>query len=108
MEATHFARRATGEGAGPRWDKVDDYGRTLSSMAVFPFNTPSVLPPASAPCLEYRMYLFDTGKVTVDAIVAPTLNFVPGRGLRFAIAFDDQPPQVVDALAQNTQRDWET
>jgi len=32
---------------------------------------------------------------------------VPGRGLRFAISFDDQPPQVIDALAHNSQRDWE-
>jgi hypothetical protein len=106
MEAVHFTARTAGGGAA--WQKVDDYGRTLSSMAVFPFTAPSVLPPAAAPCLEYRMYLFDTGKVTVDAIVAPTLNFVPGRGLRFAIAFDDQPPQVIDALEKNTQRDWET
>ena len=36
------------------------------------------------------------------------MNFVPGRGLRYAIAFDDQPPQIVDSLAQNTNRDWET
>ena len=41
------------------------------------------------------------------AIVAPTLNFVPGRGLRYAISFDDQPPQVVDILAQNSLKDWE-
>ncbi len=106
MEAVHFTGRTAG--AGARWDKVDDYGRTLSSMAVFPFTAPSAMRSASAPCLEYRMYLFDTGKATVDAIIAPTLNFVPGRGLRFAIAFDNEPPQVVDALAQNTQRDWET
>ena len=53
------------------------------------------------------MYLFDSGKVDVEAMVAPTLNFVPGRGLRYAIAFDDQPPQVVDILAQNSQKDWE-
>jgi hypothetical protein len=53
------------------------------------------------------MYLFDPGAVQVHTIVAPTLNFVPGRGLRFAVSFDDQPPQIVDALAQNSQRDWE-
>jgi hypothetical protein len=105
MEAVHYTGRTAA--AGARWDKIEDYGRTLSSMAVFPATAPSILPPAEAPCLEYRMYLFHSGKVTVDAIIAPTLNFVPGRGLRFAIGFDDQAPQVVDALAQNTQRDWE-
>ena len=52
------------------------------------------------------MYLFEAGKVNVEAILAPTLNFVPGRGLRYAVSFDDQPPQVVDALAHNSTADW--
>jgi hypothetical protein len=106
IEAVHFTARTPA--AGARWDRIDDYGRTLSSMALFPVTAPSLLPPAAAPSLEYRMYLFDTGKVTVDAIIAPTLNFVPGRGLRYAIAFDNEIPQVIDALEKNTNRDWET
>lgn len=107
MEAVHYTRHV--DAGDVHWDKIDDYGRTLSSMAVFPFTAASVAPPtAASPCLEYRMYLFDTGKADVDAVIAPTQNFVPGRGLRFAIAFDDQPPQVVDALAKNGLRDWET
>ena len=35
------------------------------------------------------------------------MNFVPGRGLRYAISFDDQPPAMVDALADSSQRAWE-
>ena len=54
------------------------------------------------------MYLFEAGKVDVEAIVAPTLNFVPGRGLRYAVSFDEQPFQVIDVLARNSMRDWET
>jgi hypothetical protein len=53
------------------------------------------------------MYLFDPAALQVHTIIAPTLNFVPGRGLRFAVSFDDQPPQIVDALAQNSLHDWE-
>jgi hypothetical protein len=106
IEAEHFTKKID---AGPvRWEKIADYGRTLSSMTVFPATARSVTPPQDSPCLEYRMYLFDPGKVAVEAILAPTLNFVPGRGLRFAISFDDQPPQVIDALARNSLADWET
>jgi hypothetical protein len=76
-------------------------------MAIFPMTAPSATPP-DAPWLEYKMYLFNPGTVQVEAVLAPTLNFVPGRGLRYAIAFDDQPPQIVDALAHNSQTDWET
>jgi hypothetical protein len=28
--------------------------------------------------------------------------------LRYAVAFDDQPPQVIDVLAKNTLPDWAT
>jgi hypothetical protein len=34
------------------------------------------------------------------------MNFVPGRGLRYAISFDDQPPVTVDALADNSEKAW--
>jgi hypothetical protein len=106
IEAEHYARRTNSDSA--HWEKVDDYGRTLSGMSVFPVTAPSVLPPASTPCLEYQVYLFDPGKFEVEAILGPTLNFVPGRGLRYAISFDDQPLQVVDALAHNSAEDWAT
>jgi len=103
IEAEHYTRK---NDTDARWEKVEDYGRTLSSMTVFPMTTKSVTPPANSPSLEYELYLFHPGKVEVESILAPTLNFVPGRGLRFAISFDDQPPQILDALAQNSPHDW--
>ncbi len=75
-------------------------------MTVFPVTAASVEPPQPAATLEYRMYLFDSGKCEVQAILAPTMNFVPGRGLRYALSFDDQPPVVVDALADNSEKAW--
>jgi len=106
VEAAHYKRKVDGPAA--RWEKVDDLGRTLSSLTVFPVTAQSVTPPRDSPCLEYKLYLFDPHSVEVEAILAPTLNFVPGRGLRYAISFDDEVPQVIDALAQNTAIDWET
>ncbi len=106
MEADEFTRKV--DAASARWEKIPDYGRTGSGMSVFPVTAASVEPPRNSPCLEYQMYLFEPGKVEVEAILGPTLNFVPGRGLRYAIAFDDQAPQIIDALAENTQQDWET
>ena len=48
-----------------------------------------------------------TPTAVVNAILGPTRNFVPGRGLRFSMAFDDQTPHVIDTLEHDTQRDWE-
>jgi len=103
IEAEHYTKKNDTEA---KWERIDDYGRTLSAMTVFPMTAKSVAPPANSPSLEYRMYLFHSGKLEVESIIAPTLNFVPGRGLRFAISFDDQPPQIIDALSQNSVHDW--
>jgi hypothetical protein len=105
VEADHYTANRDADAA--RWDKIEDYGRTGSSMSVFPVTAKSVTPPGPSPCLEYRMYLFDAGSATVHTILAPSQNFVPGRGLRFAIAFDNEPPRVLDVLERNKTRDWE-
>ena len=96
----------------PRWEKIEGYGRTLSAMSIVPMDSPGVMPPDGSPCLEYRMYLFTTGKLTVLATFAPTLNFVPHRGLRYAVSFDNETPRVVDIVphgfdARNGNREWE-
>jgi hypothetical protein len=106
IEAVHYDNKIDGPSA--RWEKIDNLGRTLSSMSVFPVTAQSVMPARDSPRLEYKLYLFDPLTVEVEAILAPTLNFLPGRGLRYAISFDDEAPQVIDALAQNTAKNWET
>lgn len=110
IEAEHYTKNVP---AGQvRWEKIDSYGRTLSAMSIMPVTARSVTPPQDSPCLEYRMYLFNSGPVSVRTIVAPTLNFAPGRGLRYAVSFDDQPPQVIPIVAENFDarngnREWE-
>ena len=111
IEPGHFT---LGSDAGSnRWVNIPDYGRTLSGMRTTqPVDAPSATPGKDSPCLEYQMYLFSTGAVQVVTITSPTLNFVPGRGLRLAVSFDDETPQVItlvpaDYKAQNGNRDWE-
>src|SRR6266704_1673161 len=106
MEAVHYSKKVDGPSA--RWEGIDDLGRTLSSMSVFLVTAERVTPSRDSPRLEYKLYLFDPRSVEVEAILAPTLNFVPGRGLRYAISFDDEAPQVIDALAQNSVEAWGT
>lgn len=109
IEAEHSAKVDAGT---VRWEKIEDYGLTGSSMTIFPMTSESVRPPEGSPRLEYRVYLFRSGPVEVISTIAPTLNFVPGRGLRFAVSFDDEAPQVVTAVpegfnADNGNRNWE-
>ena len=61
----------------------------------------------SQAALRYRIYLEDSGDFTLHLTLAPTVNFVPGRGLRLQVSVDDGPRSTVDVLEHNTQRDWE-
>jgi len=110
IEAEHFSQNIPA--ARVRWEKIEGYGQTLSAMSILPMTAQSVTPPEDSPRLEYKMYLFNPHKATVRVTVAPTLNFVPNRALRYAISFDDQPPQTIDIVpkgfdARNGNGEWE-
>jgi hypothetical protein len=111
IEAEHFTKNIPAGEA--RWIKIEDYGHTLTAMrADAPVDYPPLTPGKDSPCLEYQMYLFSTGTFEVTAIFAPTLNFIHGRGLRYGISFDNQPPQTVTLVpenydARNGNTDWE-
>jgi hypothetical protein len=106
MEAADTSSRTT-DGAGPNamhWVALPDYGQARSAMTVFPVTAASRTD--SAASLQYTMYLYDSGNLQLQLTLAPTLNFVPGRGLRFAVSVDDGPRTIVDALEHNTKDDW--
>ena len=69
-------------------------------MTVIPVTAPSATPPENSPRLEYKVYVATAGEVHVDLVTGPTMDFVPGRGVRLALSFDNQPPQVIDAFAK--------
>ena len=90
--------------ADVHWEELPGFGETRSAMTVFPVTTASNT--SSAASLQYHAYLYDSGGFTLETVLAPTLNFVPGRGLRFAVSVDDGPRTVVDALEHNSQNGW--
>ncbi|MDP4210179.1 MAG: glycosyl hydrolase 115 family protein [Bacteroidota bacterium] len=110
MEAEHFsAKTEAGENA---WVRIEDYGHTLSGMrATAPANAPEAVPGKDSPCLEYRMYLFNSGNVKVKTTFGPVMNFMPNRPIRYAVSFDDEAPQIITLVSgnyvvQNSNNDW--
>lgn len=99
IEAEHYTIKVDTENAG--WQCIPDYGRTLSSMAVFPVTVPSVNPPENSPRLEYKMYIVNPGEIKVTTLIAPTIDFVPGQGLRLGVSFDDEPIEIADFAGCN-------
>ncbi|QUQ64629.1 glycosyl hydrolase 115 family protein [Kutzneria sp. CA-103260] len=97
---------------GIAWQRIPDIGRHGDGMKPFPVTATSQ-PAGSGPRLEYRMTLFTTGPVTVWAHLSPRNDVLPTPGLRYAVSFDDQSPQVVDIIAATgsdstaLNRQWE-
>jgi hypothetical protein len=77
-------------------------------MTPTPVDAKSQTPGGSAPHLEYRMFLFDSGTVRVRAYLSPSLNFSGSPlGLRYATSFDDEAPQIVNMTADSSLKAWE-
>ena len=70
------------------WAQVPYYGRTHSSMTVFPV-TEHRLPVDSRPTLRYRIFAFDSGDFDLIFLIGPSLNYVLGDKLAFGIQIDD-------------------
>jgi hypothetical protein len=107
IEAEHFTARRDANHVS--WQRLPDFGETLSAMTPLPTTADSDGNPTleTSACLDYQLYLIHAGEYSLETIVAPTLAFVPGRGLRFAIGLDKSPLNTIDAWASNTPADWE-
>jgi hypothetical protein len=111
MEAEHYTKKT--DMGNNAWIQVEDFGHTLSGMrATAEIDSPAFTPGKNSPCLEFRMYMFTTGPVEVNPIMAPTLNFLPGRAIRYGISFDNEVPQMITLVpvnfdARNGNMEWE-
>lgn len=79
-----------------KWIDLPGLGREESCMGIYPVTAPSA-ESFDAPRLEYEIFLPKAGKVTVCLGILPTQDIYPERGLRIAMALDDDTPQVIDA-----------
>ena len=95
MEAEHFA--ADWERDGYRFCKLKEYGKTISSMKVYPLdrNFDEI---GIAPALEYRVLIREGGEYTLRAITAPTNNLEDGRNMRYAVSVDGSPAEAVKTI----------
>jgi hypothetical protein len=88
------------------WQKIQNLGRTLSAITPVPVTAASQKIGDDCPRLEYQIYLFTPGEVSVNAYFSPTLNFLnKPEGIRYAISFDNDPPQIVNMTSNPNYSD---
>ena len=108
LEAEHLTSKA--DHANARWQVIPGLGRTGDSVGVFPTNAASIETDfaANAPALEYQIFVFKPGQFTLTGYLVPTHPLLAGRGLRYAVGLDDQPPKIVtvDAGLSVPSRAW--
>jgi hypothetical protein len=106
IEADHYTKAINA--GGMTWKVLPDHGKTGSAITVFPVTAATQTIVYSAPKLEYDIYVYDTGNVKLQAYFSPTLNFHNDEGLRYAIAIDEELPQVISINKEdNNTRIWE-
>jgi hypothetical protein len=97
MLARNYSRKT--DQASASWQVIPGLGRNCGAVTVLPMTVTSQTNLANltklSPALEYDMHLFSTGMVTLTAYCLPTHAINAEHQLRFAVAFDDAPPQIV-------------
>lgn len=105
IEAVNFTQAQNSKDI--RWTVIPNLGRTHSSVTVTPANADRQTPSENAPHLEYVFTVFDENEITVETYLSPTLNYQKNEGLHYAIAIDDEAPQIINIHEGETAPDWE-
>jgi hypothetical protein len=112
LEAAHFQDSSDVIYKGDRyhWAQIPYYGRTHSSMSVFPV-IEYRLPMEFRPKLQYRFFAFESGDFDLVLHIGPTLNYVLGDKLAFGIQVDDGDIVEVEPIPSSPlgdlPSDWE-
>jgi hypothetical protein len=112
IEAEHYQENK--EVKGCRWCRLDGYGKTLSSMKMYPLDV-NFDEIGTGPSLAYPIYIREEGEYTIRGITAPTNNLEDGRNMRYALSVDDGEAEAVKTIPDRHynigaghyyERDW--
>ena len=93
IEAENYLRNSDGKNVS--WQVVPNLGRTGSSIIVSPMNAEPQNPKNSAK-VEYKFTIFEDADLEIETYVSPSQDFKKDGGLKFAIAIDDETPQIIN------------
>jgi hypothetical protein len=105
FEASHFSNKIDSKDI--HWTEVPNLGRTHSSMIIEPADADRLTLSKISPRLEYTFTVFDSGELKVRTYLSPTQDFRKNDGLKYAIAIDDDEPQIVNMNEGEIKPDYE-
>ncbi|NJB72218.1 hypothetical protein GGR42_002709 [Saonia flava] len=105
IEAAHFSNTFNSKNIS--WTVVPNMGRTNSAITMEPADAERQILGKNTPRIEYEFTLFNEGELKIDTYLSPTLNYQKNEGLKYAIAIDDEAPQIINIHEGETVPDWE-
>ncbi len=109
IEAAHYTKAVNTKNI--KWQVIPGIGKDGDGITTFPVTAKEQTLTNGNPYLQYEIYVYDTGKVKLNAYFSPTLNFKnDSLGLQYAISIDNEKPQIVsvnkDDKNESTWRKW--
>jgi hypothetical protein len=104
IEAAHYTKVI--KSPQVNWTEIPNYGRTLSGITPWPVTAARMQPGGNSPHLEYSISLKDTGSISVQTYISPTLDFKNQQGLYYAISIDDEQPQMININRDESPQAW--
>ena len=105
IEAANFTKKVDSKNIS--WTVIPNMGRTDSSITVMPANADRQNISDKSPQLEYVFTVFEEGDLNIDTYLSPTLNYQKNEGLKYAIAIDNEEPQIINIHEGDNVPDWE-
>lgn len=95
-------------GKNIEWQRIPDIGKTGSGITIMPVTAATQVLNKNTPHLEYDVVAETVSNITAQIYCSPTLNFKGTKeGLRLAVSFDDEQPQVLSINANLTGKTWD-
>lgn len=99
IEAAHFADNVAANN-GAAWKEILNYGRTLSSIKVFPTTLSFGID--NAPYVDYNVYITDEGSYKLQSYLAPSNPVDSGNiSMKYGIEVDGGSAKVVDTISSS-------
>ncbi len=107
FEAEHASAFVPGKDA--RWQKIVGLGYNGEAVSIFPTTVAVRATPekilAESPCLQFKTDLKDAGDWRATVRALPTFSVETGKPQRYAIAFDEAPPQIISLPVSTSEKD---
>ena len=94
FEACNFTKKIDTKDL--HWTVVPNLGRTNSSLIIEPVTADRQEKLENSPRVEYEFTTFSSGDFKVEAYLSPTQDFKKQGGLKYAIAIDNEKPQIMN------------